>query len=52
MCRRLLSTPEQVGLRYDIDIGPEGSAIVMAKVEVPPLPVGVLRRSSGLQVVG
>lgn len=52
MCRRLLNTAEQVGLRYEIDIGPEGSTIVVAKVEVPPLPVGVLRRSSGLQVVG
>jgi chromosome segregation protein len=52
LCRRLLSTSEQMGRRYDIALGPEGAAAVVAEVDIPPLPVDVLRRGSDLQEVG
>jgi len=51
LCRRLLSTSDQMGWRYNIDLGPEGAAAVVTKTEILPLPLGVLRRGSGLQVV-
>jgi hypothetical protein len=51
-CRRLLSTSTEGGRRLDIDLGPQGSTNVVNDVEIPPMPVGVLRGSSGLQVVG
>ncbi|MGE0014453.1 MAG: AAA family ATPase [Azoarcus sp.] len=50
LCRRLVSTTDEPGRRYDIDLGPEGSTSVLTAVDVPPMPVGVLRGS--LQVVG
>ena len=52
LCRRLLSTSTEGGRRLDIDLGPRGSTNVVDDVEIPPMPVGVLRGSSGLQVVG
>lgn len=52
LCRRLLSTSTEGGRRLDIDLGPQGSTNVVNDVEIPPMPVGVLRASSGLQVVG
>ena len=52
LCRRLLSTTEQTGRRYDIDLDSEGVAAVVAEVEVPPLPASVLHRISSAQVAG
>lgn len=51
LCRRLLSTSGGLGRRYDIDIGVDGAATVVADVEVPPMPVGVLRSRSEIQAV-
>ena len=50
LCRRLVSTSNESGRRYDIDLGPEGTTSVLTAEDVPPMPVGVLRGS--LQVVG
>jgi chromosome segregation protein len=50
MCRRLSSTPDQRGRRYDIDIGGDGSASLVKSTEIPPMQVGVLR--SGLKTAG
>ena len=50
LCRRLVSTINEPGRRYDIDFGPDGATSVLSTADVPPMPVGVLR--SGLQVVG
>jgi chromosome segregation protein len=52
LCRRLLSTSDQMDWRYNIDIGPEGAAAIVIKMEILSLPVGVLRHGSGLQGVG
>lgn len=50
LCRRLVSTTDEPGRRYDIDLGPEGATSVLTAADVPPMPVGILR--SGLQVIG
>ncbi|KQK28459.1 chromosome segregation protein SMC [Bosea thiooxidans] len=50
LCRRLVSTNDEPGRRYDIDLGRDGATSVLTAADVPPMPVGVLR--SGLQVVG
>ncbi|MBD9524423.1 AAA family ATPase [Ensifer sp. ENS02] len=50
LCRRLVSTTDELGRRYDIDLGAEGSTSVLIAEEVPPMPIDVLR--NGLQVVG
>lgn len=50
LCRRLVSTADEPGRRYDIDLGPEGATSVLTAADVPPMPVGVLR--SGLQIIG
>ena len=43
LCRRLLSTTEQIGRYYEIDLtGPEGIAAVVDTTDIPPLPNGVL----------
>ena len=43
LCRRLLSTTEQIGRYYEIDLtGPEGIAAVVDTADIPPLPNGVL----------
>ena len=52
LCRRLLSTSESVGRRYDLDIGPTGAACVVHEAEIPPLPMGVLRSRSEIKSVG
>jgi hypothetical protein len=51
LCRRLSSTPDQLGRRYDIDLGPEGAAAVVARAEIPPMPTGVLRHGPDLHAV-
>ena len=51
LCRRLLSTSDALGKRYDIDIGLDGATTIVSDVEVPPMPVGVLRSRSGIQAV-
>lgn len=50
LCRRLVSTTDEPGRRFDIDLGPEGATSVLTAADIPPMPVGVLR--GGLQVVG
>jgi hypothetical protein len=52
LCRRLLSTAEAPGRRYDIDLASTGSSAVAAKKEIPPTPVAVLRLASGVQAAG
>lgn len=52
LCRRLHSNPSQSGRRIDIDLGSKGSNVVVSEIEIAPMPVGVLRRGGGLQVVG
>lgn len=52
LCRRLLSTSELIGRRYDLDIGPDGATTVVLETEVPPMPTGVLRSRSAIQAVG
>jgi chromosome segregation protein len=52
LCRRLLSTSTESGRRIDVDLGSQGSTNVITEVEIPPMPVGVLRRNVSLQVVG
>lgn len=42
LCRRLLSTSTAPGRRIAIDTGDQGSAAVVALLEIPPMPVGVL----------
>ncbi|UVK47722.1 AAA family ATPase [Mesorhizobium sp. AR07] len=51
LCRRLPSTAEEPGRRYDIDLGPDGAAVVAVAAAIPPMAVDVLRRGSGLQAV-
>ena len=43
LCRRLRSTPEETGRRFDLAFGPSGSAIIDSSVDVRPLPREVLR---------
>ncbi|MEA1015159.1 ATP-binding protein [Sphingosinicella sp. LY1275] len=43
LCRRLRSTPEETGRRFDLSFGPSGSAIIDSCVDVRPLPREVLR---------
>jgi hypothetical protein len=52
LCRRLLSTSESNGRRYDLDIGHTGATTVVFETEVPPMPTGVLRSRSAIQAVG
>ncbi|MBP7615746.1 MAG: AAA family ATPase [Steroidobacteraceae bacterium] len=52
LCRRLLSTSEAIGKRYDIDIGEDGATTILSDVEIPPMPTGVLRARSEIQAVG
>lgn len=43
LCRRLRSTPEETGRRFDLSFGPNGSAIIDSAEDVRPLPREVLR---------
>jgi chromosome segregation protein len=52
LCRRLISTSDAIGRRYDFDIGPNGVTTVMREYEVPPMPAGVLRSRASIQAVG
>lgn len=52
LCRRLLSTSESNGRRYQLDIGPAGATSVVLEAEVPPMPTGVLRSRSEIRAVG
>ena len=52
LCRRLISTPEASGRRYDIGMDTVGAAAIVSETEIPPLPPDVLRKGSGLQAVG
>ena len=45
LCRRLLSTTEQEGRRYDLALGAEGVPTVVSDSEIPPLLAGVLPRA-------
>ncbi len=50
LCRRLVSTVNEPGRRYDIGFGSDGATSVQSVLDLPPMPVSVLR--NGLQVVG
>ncbi len=50
LCRRLLSTDEEPGNRYDLGIDANGVAAVLSARDVPPTPPGVLR-GGGLAAV-
>lgn len=52
LCRRLLSTSESSGRRYQLDIGTTGATNVVREEEVPPMPTGVLRSRLELRAVG
>lgn len=52
LCRRLLSTSDVTGKRYDIDIGQGGATTIVSDMEVPPMPTGVLRSWSEIHSVG
>lgn len=43
LCRRLVSTSTEGGLRLDIGLGPVGTTSVVVAQEIHPMPVGVLR---------
>lgn len=49
LCRRLLSSPEQGGRRFEIDYGASGAADVVDRMEIPPMPPGILRATEGTQ---
>jgi chromosome segregation protein len=49
LSRRLLSTHDQPGRRYDIEDGPSVGSIVARRTEIPPMPVGVLRQGAPIQ---
>jgi DNA repair exonuclease SbcCD ATPase subunit len=49
LCRRMLSTPEQGGRRYTIDFNERGAADVTARLEIPPMALGILRQFDGTQ---
>lgn len=50
LCRRLLSSPEEGGRRYTIDTGPNGSADIVEKIDILPMPNGVMRSTRSQQV--
>lgn len=50
LCRRLLSSAEEMGRRFTIDTGPNGSAKVIEKIDIMPMPTGVLRNTRSQQV--
>ena len=52
LCRRLFSTSEEPGRRYDLDFGPSGSVVIADKMDVPPMSSGVLQQASMIQPVG
>ena len=53
LCRRLLSTREQVGRYYEIDLtGPDGGAEVVHKIDIRPLPNDVLQSVFEIQPDG
>lgn len=51
LCRRLPSTSDALGKRYDIDIGVNGVATILSEKEIFPMPVGVIRSGSEISVV-
>ena len=52
LCRRLLSSSESTGKRYELGISSEGSTTVILEADVPPMPAGVLRSRAAIQAVG
>jgi DNA repair exonuclease SbcCD ATPase subunit len=52
LCRRLLSTSDAIGKRYDIDIGLDGATTIVSDTEVPPMPTGVLRSRAEISAMG
>jgi chromosome segregation protein len=51
LCRRLNSTSESIGKHYSLDVGSDGATSIVSDVTVPPMPAGVLRARSAIQVV-
>ena len=52
LCRRLLSTSDATGRRYNMDVGPDGAITIVSAIEVPPMPTGVLRSKTDIHAVG
>lgn len=52
LCRRLLSTSESIGKRFDLDVGSNGATAVVLEAEIPPMPTGVLRSRAAIHAVG
>lgn len=52
LCRRLLSTSDEIGKRYDIDIGQDGATTFLSEMVIPPMPTGILRSRADTQAVG
>jgi chromosome segregation protein len=52
LCRRLLSTNSEPGRRVAIDTDDKGSAAVVALLEIPPMPTGVLSGAAPTLAVG
>jgi DNA repair exonuclease SbcCD ATPase subunit len=52
LCRRLLSTSDAIGKRYDIDSGQDGTTTIVSDTEIPPLPASVLSSRSAIRAVG
>lgn len=52
LCRRLLSTSESFGRRYDLDVGSSGATMVVHEADVPPMPASVLRSRQEVPRIG
>lgn len=52
LCRRLLSTPEETGRRYELDIDASGATAVAGEWDIPPMPAAVLRSGDTIPAAG
>jgi hypothetical protein len=52
LCRRLPSTPPDLGMRYDLERDVSSSAIVEKQTEIMPMAIAVLRHRDETSVVG
>jgi chromosome segregation protein len=51
LCRRLVSSSESTGKRYNLDIGLNGATTVVLETDVPPMPLDALRAESMIGTV-
>lgn len=52
LCRRLLSTHDAPGRRYELDLGPDGAAFTARATEIEPMAKGVLSAPVAVSAVG